>query len=60
MAQVRECAEAQEFYALADEVKDGVCRADERARRAFVYPGTRRDLQSKFRLYWGGWDRACR
>jgi predicted secreted Zn-dependent protease len=58
--QTRECAEAQEFYALADEVKDGICRADERARRAFVHPGTRRDLQSKFRLYWGGWDRACR
>ena len=55
----RECAEAEEFFALADEVKHGICRADERARRAFVYPGTRRDLQAKFRLYWGGWDRAC-
>jgi hypothetical protein len=55
----RECAEAQEFYALADEVKQGICRADERARRAFVYPGTRRDLQTKFGLYWGGWDGAC-
>ena len=57
--QTRECAEAEQFFALADEVKHGICRADERARQAFVYPGTRRDLQAKFRLYWGGWDRAC-
>ena len=57
--QTRQCAEAEEFFVLADEVKRGICRADERARQAFVYPGTRRDLQTKFRLYSGGWDRAC-
>jgi predicted secreted Zn-dependent protease len=57
--QTTECIEAQEFYALADEVKQGICRADERARRAFVYPGTRRDLLARFGLDWSGWDRAC-
>ena len=31
--------------------------ADEAARRADVYPGTRRDLRQRYRLDYAGWDR---
>lgn len=54
------CAEAGTFFALVDQVKDGMCVAEERARRASVYPGIRRELRTKYRLDWDGWDRVCR
>ena len=54
------CAEARTFYALADQVKDGICLAEEKARRSSVYPGTRRELRRAYRLEWDGWDQDCR
>ena len=53
------CAEAGTFYALFRQVKKGMCLAEENARRASVYPGARRELRRRYRLDWGGWDRAC-
>jgi hypothetical protein len=54
------CAEADSFFALARQVRDGVCVADYRARRTWVYPGTRRELRHKNRLGWDGWETARR
>jgi hypothetical protein len=31
--------------------------ADDAARRAGVYPGTRREIRAKHRLAWDGWER---
>jgi hypothetical protein len=39
----------------ANEVRAGVVAADEAARRADVYPGTRRDVLKKYRLDYAGW-----
>ena len=54
------CAEAGTFFALAGQVRDGVCRAEDRARRNWVYPGTRREARQRYRLDWDGWETACR
>lgn len=54
------CAEGQAFRVLAEQIKNGICRAEERARQSFVYPGTRRGLRTKHGLDWDGWDRTCR
>jgi hypothetical protein len=53
------CSEAGTFFALANQVHDGVCVAMDRARRSWVYPGTTRELRHKYRLDWEGWDTAC-
>jgi hypothetical protein len=53
------CMAAERFRALVDQVKDGMCVAEERARTASVYPGVRRELRTKYRLDWDGWDRIC-
>jgi hypothetical protein len=54
------CMAAETFHALVDQMKDGMCVAEERARTASVYPGVRRELRTKYRLEWDGWDRICR
>lgn len=54
------CAEAGTFFALARQVRDGVCLAEDRARANWVYPGTRRDERRRYRLDWDGWETACR
>ena len=41
----------------ANVIKNGVAGAEEAARKADVYPGTRRDLRRKYRLDYAGWDR---
>ncbi len=41
----------------ANAVRVGVVSAEEAARRADVYPGTRRDIRRKYRLDYAGWDR---
>jgi hypothetical protein len=53
------CAEGTAFYALIDPIKDGICAAEEKARRSSVYPGTRGALRARYRLEWDGWDRVC-
>ena len=54
------CAEAGAFFALADQVRVGMCVAEDLARRSSVYPGVRRDVRTKYRLDWSGWDTYCR
>ena len=44
-----------EFRQLADSIRDAVIAADEAARRADVYPGTRRDVLRHWRL--DGWSK---
>jgi S1-C subfamily serine protease len=46
-----------EFKQYAAEIRDGVRTADESARRADVYPGTRRDVLQRYRLNYDGWFR---
>jgi hypothetical protein len=41
----------------ADLVRRGIVEADEAARRADVFPGTRRDTLRRFRLDYSAWDR---
>lgn len=41
----------------ADEIRSQLGTAEEAARRADVYPGTRRELRRKYRLDYPGWDR---
>ena len=41
----------------ANAVRDGVVAAEETARRADVYPGTRREILRKYRLDYAGWQR---
>lgn len=53
------CAEAGTFFALFDQVRAGMCAAEDRARRASVLPGTRRDIRARYRLSWSGWDNVC-
>jgi hypothetical protein len=53
------CAEAGTFFALARQVRDGMCVAEDRARQHWVEPGTRREIRHKYRLDWEGWDKAC-
>jgi S1-C subfamily serine protease len=38
-------------------IRDGVGAADEAARQAGVYPGTRRDVLRRWRLDYGGWNK---
>jgi hypothetical protein len=42
---------------LADDFRAEVASAGEAARRADVYPGTRRDTLRRYRLEYSGWDR---
>jgi len=42
---------------LATDIRDAVIAAEEAARQADVYPGTRRDARRKYRLDYAGWDR---
>ena len=42
---------------IADGIHAGVSAAEEAARRADVYPGTRRDTFHRYRLDYAGWDR---
>jgi hypothetical protein len=53
------CAEAGTFFSLIQQVKHGMCVAEDAARRAAVYPGTRREIRERYRLDWDGWDRVC-
>jgi S1-C subfamily serine protease len=39
----------------AEDIRDGVVGADERARQADVYPGARRDVLRRGKLDYGGW-----
>jgi hypothetical protein len=48
--------EFQSFRDAADEVRTRLTQADEAARRAGVYPGTRRELRERYRLDWDGWN----
>ena len=41
----------------AEAIRDELLALDEAARRADVYPGTRRELRQKYRLDYAGWDR---
>lgn len=41
----------------ADEIRDGVLAAGEAARKADVYPGTRREVLRRHHLDFPGWDR---
>jgi trypsin-like peptidase len=41
----------------AEGIRDEVLALDEAARRADVYPGTRRELRQRYRLDYSGWDR---
>jgi hypothetical protein len=41
----------------AESIRDAVLALDEAARRADVYPGTRRELRQKYSLDYAGWDR---
>jgi putative serine protease PepD len=47
----------RDFLKTAETVRERMVQADEDARRAGVYPGTRRDLRTRYRLSWPGWDR---
>jgi hypothetical protein len=52
------CARAlNAFQDEADAINRTMLGAEEAARRADVYPGTRRDLRRRFRLDYSGWDR---
>jgi S1-C subfamily serine protease len=46
-----------QFRAAADEVRTRMNEAEELARRAGVYPGTRRSIRAQYRLEWSGWER---
>jgi S1-C subfamily serine protease len=46
-----------DVIALAGAVRLGMQDAEEAARRADVYPGTRRDIRRKYSMDWSGWDR---
>ena len=41
----------------AEAIRDELMALDEAARRADVYPGTRRELRQRYRLDYSGWDR---
>ena len=46
-----------EIRTRANTIRDEMLTLDEAARRADVYPGTRRELRRKYRLDYVGWDR---
>ena len=41
----------------AEEIRNQILTTEEAARRADVYPGTRRELRHKYRLDYAGWDK---
>jgi hypothetical protein len=41
----------------AQDIRDGVTGADERARQADVYPGARRDVLRRSKLDYAGWNK---
>jgi S1-C subfamily serine protease len=47
----------EDFRRQANEVQQAVAALDEAARRADVYPGTRRDVLRKNRLDYAGWNK---
>jgi S1-C subfamily serine protease len=46
-----------DFRRRATDIQQAVTAADEAARAADIYPGTRRDVLRKFRLDYAGWNR---
>jgi S1-C subfamily serine protease len=57
-AVARQCSNYHaEFTQVARQFQDAMLRADEAARQAGVYPGTRRDARRKYRLEFEAWDR---
>ena len=46
-----------DIVTLAVRVSAGMQGAEENARRAGVYPGSRRDIRRKYSMDWVGWDR---
>jgi hypothetical protein len=46
-----------EIRQMAETIRDAVIAVEEAARRADVYPGTRRDVLRHWRLDYGGWSR---
>jgi len=46
-----------EFRQMADSIRDAVVAADDAARQADVYPGTRRDILRRAKLDYPGWSR---
>ena len=53
------CGDPSNFTSLLQQLKVAVCRAEDLAHRAFVYPGTRRDIRHRYSLDWSGWDSVC-
>ena len=45
------------FRDAAEAVRARLVEADEAARQAGVYPGSRRQLRARYRLDWDGWER---
>jgi len=50
-------ADFRSFSSAADALRSGITNADEAARQAGVYPGSRRELLARYRLAWDGWER---
>jgi hypothetical protein len=50
-------AEFDGFRGAATALQTALVQADEAARQAGVFPGTRRELRERYRLDWDGWDR---
>ena len=46
-----------EIQGLRTTVRHGITEAEERARRAGVYPGVLRDIRRAHGMDWPGWDR---
>ncbi len=52
------CADMfHDFLQATSMLRTRMSDADDAARRAGVYPGTRREIRSKHRLAWDGWER---
>ena len=45
------------FRDAANRIRERLTEADEAARQAGVYPGSRRELRGRYRLDWNGWER---
>ena len=45
------------FREAAEAIRARLVEADEAARQAGVYPGSRRQLRARYRLGWDGWER---
>jgi S1-C subfamily serine protease len=50
-------ADFQSFRRTANGLRQAIADADESARRAGVYPGSRRELLARYRLEWDGWEK---